>query len=290
MREENSLVTQYVGNLLREHLSKCPDSKITERRNCFVSFCNHFGKFDIHQVNKEALENWFLKIKRENNYTNRSLNATRAGINHFFKYLVSESIILRNPLDGVYFDERRTPKKRQRVILSPEEIKEMLELMKEFSPVLYPYIFTLAHTGARLAEIRKLKWDKINFESDHIYLMHTKNGKERRLPIRNGVKEFLQELKQERANISDYVFINQWNKLLSAGQILDTIVAFQKKHPMQKRWRCHDLRHSFAHNFLKKKGEMYALQAILGHSSIKMTIDLYGQMKACDVEMINPYE
>jgi integrase len=35
---------------------------------------------------------------------------------------------------------------------------------------------------------------------------------------------------------------------------------------------------------------MYALQAILGHSSIKMTIDLYGQMKASDVEMINPYE
>lgn len=35
---------------------------------------------------------------------------------------------------------------------------------------------------------------------------------------------------------------------------------------------------------------MYALQAILGHRSITMTINYYGQIAACDVEVINPYE
>ena len=67
-------------------------------------------------------------------------------------------------------------------------------------------------------------------------------------------------------------------------------MAFQKKYTNQKRWRCHDLRHSFAHNYQKKGGQMYALQTILGHKSIKMTVDYYGAIAACDVEMVSPYE
>ena len=84
--------------------------------------------------------------------------------------------------------------------------------------------------------------------------------------------------------------LNQWDKLLSASQIRDMIIKFQKVNPDQKCWRCHDLRHSFSHNYLKRGGSMYALQTILGHKKISMTIDLYGQLQACDVEMVSPYE
>ena len=34
---------------------------------------------------------------------------------------------------------------------------------------------------------------------------------------------------------------------------------------------------------------MYQLLAILGHRSIQMTVDLYGDMKAADVERVSPY-
>jgi len=34
---------------------------------------------------------------------------------------------------------------------------------------------------------------------------------------------------------------------------------------------------------------MYQLQAILGHKSIGVTVDLYGQLKAQDVEDSSPY-
>jgi site-specific recombinase XerD len=55
-----------------------------------------------------------------------------------------------------------------------------------------------------------------------------------------------------------------------------------------KKWTCHDLGHSFAHNFLKRGGQMYQLQAILGHRQIRITLDLYGQLSAVDLqELIN---
>ena len=88
---------------------------------------------------------------------------------------------------------------------------------------------------------------------------------------------------------SQWIFTNQWGELLSAGQIRDTIISYQKKFEVEKKWTPHDLRHSFAHNYLKKGGQMYALQALLGHKSITMTVNYYGQLQASDVEMVSPY-
>jgi len=51
----------------------------------------------------------------------------------------------------------------------------------------------------------------------------------------------------------------------------------------------HCFRHSFAYHYLRKGGEICQLQAILGHRSIQMTIDLYGQITAKDVEYPSPF-
>ncbi|MBI2519021.1 MAG: tyrosine-type recombinase/integrase [Bdellovibrio sp.] len=64
----------------------------------------------------------------------------------------------------------------------------------------------------------------------------------------------------------------------------------QKNLPINKDWRMHDLRHSFAYNYLLNGGEMYQLQAILGHKSIKMTVDLYGKLQAQDIKNPSPYK
>ena len=90
--------------------------------------------------------------------------------------------------------------------------------------------------------------------------------------------------------ISDWVFLSQFGWLLSRSQIDENIEILQRKHPEMKRWRCHDLRHTFAFYFLKRGGEMYALKAILGHAKIELTVDLYGHFKSQDVERVSPYD
>jgi integrase/recombinase XerD len=46
------------------------------------------------------------------------------------------------------------------------------------------------------------------------------------------------------------------------------------RHPIPRRFRFHDLRHWFAVDYLRRGGNVYDLQKILGHSSIKTT-ELY---------------
>jgi integrase len=152
--------------------------------------------------------------------------------------------------------------------------------------VVYPFIYCLAHTGARREEVRLLKWEHINFETGYITFKNTKSGYDRSIKMGLSLSTFLQALPRT----DEFVFISQFGWLLSREQIDDTIVAVQKKNPGMKPWRCHDLRHSFAFNFLKRGGDMYALKAILGHQSIRLTIDLYGNFTAEHVKNVSPYD
>lgn len=81
------------------------------------------------------------------------------------------------------------------------------------------------------------------------------------------------------------------NKLDSNKELTRLINKFKAFFPMDKQnWGLHALRHSFAYNFLKKGGQMYQLPAILGHRSIDVTVDLYGQLQAQDIACPSPYE
>lgn len=276
----------YVGLLLKEHLEHYPQSKVTKRRNAFVSFCDNFATLKVSQVTATKLQNWLQELKRKNDYTDRNMNHIKSNLNHFFKYLVTEAYCSKNPLDNVKFNRQYSPRKA-RVILSHNEMLSVLEAMKAHSPdTVYPFIYCLAHTGARREEVRLLKWEHIDFETGYITFRNTKNGRDRSIRMGASLSAFLRSLPR----ISEWVFMSQFGWLLSRSQIDETIEILQRKHPTMKRWRCHDLRHTFAFNFLKRGGDMYALKAILGHRSIELTIDLYGHFTAEHVQNVSPYD
>lgn len=273
--------TPYIGILLKVHLEQNPESKIRDRKNVFSSFCDHFAHLRVTEVTPVKIKNWLLALQKQNGYSDRNLHAIKPLLNHFFKFLVQEGHLVSNPLDQVRFN-RRSPPTRNRVVLSEQEVNEMLEALFKMSPaVIYPFIFTLTHTGCRRDEVRCLKWDDVDFETGLVHIRFSKNGNSRSIRMSSKLHKVLLSLPR----IKEWVFLNQFGRQLSATQIDDAIIRLQKTYPEMKRWRCHDLRHSFAYNFLKQGGQMYQLQAVLGHKSI----DLYGQLQAADVERVSPY-
>ncbi len=55
------------------------------------------------------------------------------------------------------------------------------------------------------------------------------------------------------------VFVNQFGRHMSATQVDNAIIRLQKCHLDMKRWRCHDLRHSFVYNYIKQGVNIYRL-------------------------------
>lgn len=93
----------------------------------------------------------------------------------------------------------------------------------------------------------------------------------------------------DMAKDHEHVFLNRKGLLISPWQVDNALAKLQKKYPDMKKFRCHDLRHSFSYNYLLKGGNMYSLQQILGHKQIGLTVDLYGNLKARDLKDVSPY-
>ncbi|OFZ18977.1 MAG: hypothetical protein A2X94_13595 [Bdellovibrionales bacterium GWB1_55_8] len=276
---------RYIGHLLQTHLQRKPSSRVTERKNIFEAFCRAFNHFEVEHLSKDALDHWLSQLQTENGYTDRNMSRIKSQLNHFMSWLVDEEILSNNPLDRIRF--KIGAPKRARVILSKYEVKALLDQLKAHSPkVLFPYVFTIVHTGARRGEVQKLKWEDVDFETAFIHFRKTKNGEDRRVRM----SRILHELLESHPRTSEHVFVDEEGKPLHRAKIQRGIARFKKEYPDQKDWKCHDLRHSFAYNFLKRGGEMYQLKALLGHKTIQMTVDLYGNLKAGDIENPSPYE
>lgn len=280
--------TTPVSQLMKYYLEKVPASPVRERKNHFLSFCDEFGHRPINQVGKNELLGWFQKTKLRDDLSDRTLATIKSNLNSFFNFLVDDGIISDSPLLKIRF-ERRPPPRRQRVVLSIDEVKLILENAKTSSPkILYPFLYATSYTGARRSEILKLKRSDIDFQMGLIHFRKTKNGEDRSIRIPKSLQEFMRE--HLSSHDSEFAFPDPEGKMLGRQRLARALRRFKKTFPIGKNWGPHSLRHSYAYNYLKQGGQMYQLQAILGHKSINVTVDLYGQLGAQDIENPCPYE
>ncbi len=277
-----------VSQAMQTYLEKFPNSLVRGRKNHFTDFIEKFGLHRVSEINTNDLQQWMNDRKIKGNLSEKTMLHVRSQFYGFFDSLANEDSIRSNPIDKIKFKRHDNPR-RPRVVMSVEEVLEVLQNAKTFSPnVLYPYLYAVAHTGARRGEIVRLTRSDVDFKTGLIHLKQTKNGKERFIRMAKSLSNLLAD--RMAANKSDRIIIDEDGTPLTRAVLTKLITKFKAYFPMDKNWGCHCLRHSFAYNFLKKGGEMYQLQAILGHRGIQTTVDLYGQLQAQDIEHPSPYE
>lgn len=176
----------------------------------------------------------------------------------------------------------KTPKVPQRdyKYWSDSEIRQFL-LTSRNDPY-YQYFLTALYTGMRKGEIAGLTWDCIDFERNLItvkgtldkfgYRASTKTGKIRYVPINTFLKKILLEMFKNRSdNNSTFVFLLK-DQPIDTNHLYRIFQKLQTKARIDKRIRVHDLRHTFASQFMMKGlGSLYDLSQVLGHSDTKMT-------------------
>lgn len=143
--------------------------------------------------------------------------------------------------------------------LSSEEIKALLTVAH---PRLYPVLTMALHTGMRRGEIMGLQWENVSLDRATIYILHSKSGKPREVPITAKLNEVLVTLKpRAEGPVFDlpYIMLRRYfDKAVRAAAITG--------------FRFHDMRHTFASHFIMRTNDLPALQRLLGHSSPAMTL------------------
>jgi integrase len=156
--------------------------------------------------------------------------------------------------------------------LSDGEQEQLLSCCEGINKVI---VLLALKSGLRWGEIARLKWqyaqgsNYVDFDNNVIFIHKqlSKSKKSRYIPLAQSVKQALMRLPRQR-NI-EYIFQNT-----ATDKPLGSIkCAFKNalRRAKIKDFTFHDLRHTFASHLVMNGVDLYVVQKLLGHSTIKMT-------------------
>lgn len=159
-------------------------------------------------------------------------------------------------------------------ILTPEELELVI---KKASPRTRLFIEFLSSTGCRASEMIGAMWKKITPKNNGIKVLSIigKGKKQRLIDIPLDLLDRIHEV----FNGKTYLFESVKGKQISPIYMTQEISKVIAKTLKGKRSSAHDLRHYFATEMIKKTGKIKAVSQYLGHSSVKITLDIYTHEK-----------
>ncbi|MCT9976771.1 site-specific integrase [Acinetobacter sp. I-MWF] len=152
---------------------------------------------------------------------------------------------------------------------------------------------TFQYTGMRKKQLLKLRVQDINLDEDVIYIdgLHNKNHVSHLIPISSKLKPYLLDLIMQHKEINSTDFDQLFNincfrchesktRKMSVYQI-DAIFR-NLSYQMDFKVSPHRFRHTVATTILKNSNNIYMAQKILGHQSIRTTMQYIGH----DIELL----
>jgi integrase len=172
--------------------------------------------------------------------------------------------------------------------LSLEEINRIINAAPTFRDRVI--IEVLASTGLRRAELRDLKIDDINFESKHLYVREGKGKKPRTLKVSDQILRNIKQLIGNRTKGNIFTSPKSYPNGLSLKQINEIVAkcslraGVRHPNPGRNQINPHLFRHSFVRQMLRDGVPIQYVQKMVGHASIKTTVDIYGTPSQLDID------
>ena len=227
------------------------------------------------QVDMEDLKD-FLHWTSELGMSPRSQSRVISGIKAFFKYLLIENYIEKDPTELIESPKigRKLPE-----ILTVEEIDRIIsaiDLSQAEGQRNKAIIETLYSCGLRVSELIYLRISNLYFNKGFIRVIG-KGNKERLTPVsQKAIKEINLYLEDRNKlnidkNAEDILFLNRRGKQLSRVMVFLIIKKLAEKANITKNVSPHTFRHSFASHLIEGGADLRAIQEMLGHESITTT-------------------
>lgn len=244
------------------------------------------GYISLKNLNSEHIEQWLKYISKS--LAASSIKVVFQVLKGCLNAAIEKKILVVNPCSRV-----STPKIAINNITSLSKGEEFqLQKYSKLHQNGLPILLSL-QSGLRIGEICGLKWEDIDFSTNLLHVRRTvqrlpalNQGGERKtiivesspksdysirsIPIATAIRSDL--IKMKGKSSSDYVFgkknpaeprlITYWfKKIIKELDFPD--------------YRFHSLRHTFATRCLEKGVNIATISSLLGHHSIKMTLDIY---------------
>jgi integrase len=210
-------------------------------------------------------------------------------IKSVFEHAVDSELIENNPMNDLRF------KRNLRYKVDPLKEEDAFLLLDKAKHceggIYYPAMLCALRTGMRIGEMQALEWKDVDFKNRLIEVSKsyyqrevttTKNKRRRKVDMSEQLAETLKELRLSKkkalrtANpFPRRVFAFVGSKVLNRDPFRKALNACLDSAGV-RRIRVHDLRHTYATIRLLKGYNIGDVSYQLGHSSISITYDVYG--------------
>lgn len=262
-----------------------------------------FGACSIENVKMSDAKEWALRMK-EKGYSFKTISNHKRSLKAAFYTAIQDDCIRKNPFDfpiNTVIEDDTEPK----VPLSPNQEESLLSFVKS-DKVYYKYydeLIILLGTGLRISEFCGLTDSDIDFENRTINVDHqlqyfgkksyrietpkTDNGI-RKIPMSDRVLEALQRVMQNRRKsnfavdgYTGFLFLTRSGTPQACinydAMFRRLVEKYNKSHEeaMPTVTTPHTLRHTFCTNMANAGMNPKALQYLMGHANITMTLNYY---------------
>jgi len=265
---------------LEKSLSQNSISAYINDLNKLIIFLNEkYGSVTPTKVKNDHLKNFIIWLN-EAGISPRTQARTISGIKSFYKYLIIEGKITKDPTTLIESPRigRKLPD-----ILSIEEIDSLIssiDISKPEGQRNKAMLETLYSCGLRVSELVSLKITNLFFDQGYLKV-EGKGNKERLVPVSSKAIEEVGTYMnhyRKRLNIArdseNILFLNRRGQNLSRVMVFTIIKNLAEEIGLGKRISPHTFRHSFATHLINGGADLRAVQEMLGHESI-LTTEIY---------------
>lgn len=237
---------------------------------CVNPLIDFLGKdFEIEEITILNLKQYVFSLQ-DKNIASNTIKSYVKGIKAFISWLYKENYIFED-----LSAKLALPKAEKKVInvLTDNEIKKLFSVFntKTFVGIRnYCICALMLDSGLRKNEVVRMQLSDLHIAENYV-IVKGKGNKQRIVPLGLKSQKYLVKYMVMRPAfvVSKALFLTKNYEPIKQGTI-DKEFKKLKKVFLTRRIYPHLLRHTFATRYLENGGNIYALQQILGHSSLDM--------------------
>jgi len=212
----------------------------------------------------------FGKIKKV------SLGRKLAGLRTFFRFLVREGFVAKNPAAGIKAPKREKPLPKA---LSVDDLDRFFARNPEMGKRDLAIFELLYSSGLRVGELTSLRVQDLDLNNGWVRVVG-KGNKERYVPVGSRAVAAVQDYLPQRAVLEGKsgviakeraLFLNSRGGPLSSRSIRRILKMCLSVAGLARDASPHTFRHSFATHLLNAGADLRSIQELMGHASLSTT-------------------
>lgn len=267
----NKYSTDTLNGIANRYLETITD---TTKKHRIRQITDRLGDKPIAEINPADIEDVLIMFT---NISQRTMTRYLQALNQVFTYALANRLITYNPCPFVRLPQCNPPKERNALKMEEIAIIEHSDCDGTFPALIMIYC------GLRRGELTVLTWGDIDFKNATMTINKAydyKNEKtkgtkssagNRVVPIPNAILPRLEEASKGKKKTA--FVINKDGKMFSESNWQYALKHLKNETGLDYTWHC--FRHTYATLLYSADIGVKEAQTLLGHSSAKVTMDIY---------------